>query len=181
MAVAGVYGLAWVVAGCFLAGFCGGVPSRVGMVCCLLPGFGGGELVFAWRAAVSRLRCVVASCFSADVFGGEPSRADVACWGGWGPHTPCARQIGPHPPQPTPPSRHGSLRCVWVRGQKCRLPLASRLHRFASIWTALLAGLLFSSSRVTPYSGAGAHGFARARGEPFRQSLLAVCGGRLTP
>ena len=64
----------------------------------------------------------VMSCcrFPADVFGGEPRRADVACWGGWGPHTPCARQIGPHPPQPTPPSRHGSLRCVWVRRQQMR-------------------------------------------------------------
>ena len=117
--------LALVVVSCFSAGFGGGELCRVGMACCLSP----------------------------DVFGGEPCRADVACWGGWGPHTPCARQIGPHPPQPTPPSRHGSLRCVWVRRQKC----------------------------VTPHSGAGAHGIARARGEPFRQSLLAVCGGRLTP
>ncbi len=127
-----------------------------------LPGFGGGELFLCWR-------------FPADVFGGEPSRADVACWGGWGPHTPCARQIGPHPPQPTPPSRHGSLRCVWVRGQKCGLPFAPWLHRFACVFASL------SFFRVTSHSGAGAHGIARARGEPFRQSLLAVCGGRLTP
>ena len=114
-------------------------------------------------------------CLFPGFCGGEPCRADVACWGGWGPHTPCARQIGPHPPQPTPPSRHGSLRCVWVRRQQMRVAVRSSLHRFASIW------LLFLSSRVTPHSGAGAHGIARARGEPFRQSLLAVCGGRLTP
>ena len=95
------------------------VWCRAGMVCCLLPGFCGCVLLLGWQC------------------GGEPSRADVACWGGWGPHTPCARQIGPHPPQPTPPSRHSPLRCVWVRMQKCGLP----------------------------YSGAGAHGFARARGE----------------
>ncbi len=117
----------------------------------------GGGSAEMW-GAVARLACVwrvmsCCCCLFPGVFGGEPCRADVACWGWWGPHTPCARQIGPHPPQPTPPSRHGSLRCVWVRRQKC----------------------------VTPYSGAGAHGFARARGEPFRQSLLAVCGGRLTP
>ena len=88
-----VYGLAFVVVCCFSAGVCGGEPCRVGMSCCFLAG-----------------RC-----------GGEPSRADVACWGGWGPHTPCARQIGPHSPQPTPPSRHGSLRCVWVRRQQMRV------------------------------------------------------------
>ena len=108
------------------------VACCVGMACCLLPGF---------------------CC-------GEPSRADVACWGGWGPHTPCARQIGPHPTQPTPPSRHGTLRYGSGRRQRMR--------------TALLP-LPF------PHSGAGAHGIARARGEPFRQSMLAVCGGRLSP
>ena len=126
-----------------MAGVCRGEPCIVGMACCFLAG-----------------RC-----------GGEPSRADVACWGGWGPHTPCARQIGPHPPQPTPPSRHGPLRCVWVRRQKCR--------GFGSLAASFCP--LFSFSHVTPHSGAGAHGIARARGEPFRQSLLAACGGRLTP
>jgi hypothetical protein len=134
-----------------------------------------GLLFLAWllwlRAWSVGMRC----CFSAGVCGGEPSRADVACWGGWGPHTPCARQIGPHPPQPTPPSRHGSLRCVWGRRQKCGLPFAPWVHRFPAFDPP------FSFSRVTPVSGAGAHGIARARGEPFRQSLLAVCGGRLTP
>ena len=34
---------------------------------------------------------------------------------------------------------------------------------------------VFSFSRVTLHSGAGADGFARAGGEPFRQSLLAEC------
>ena len=138
-----------------------------------------------WWRGVSRLPCVVACCFSPDVRGGEPCRADVAFWGGWGPHTPCARQIGPHPPQPTPPSRHGSLRCVWGRRQKCGLPLRLLLGCIVLPAFCLLSGLpvpAFSFSRMSPYSGAGAHGFARARGEPFRQSLLAVCGGRrLTP
>ena len=103
--VRGVSWLALVVACCFSAGVFGGV------LCCA---------VLAWRV-VSCLALVIACCFAAGVCGGEPCRADGACWGGWGPHTPCARQIGPHPPQPTPPSRHGSLRCVWVRRQKCRL------------------------------------------------------------
>jgi len=58
--------------------------------------------------------------FSAGFCSGEPCRDGVACWGGWGPHTPCARQIGPHPPQPTPPSRHGSLRYVLVRRRRMR-------------------------------------------------------------
>ena len=82
-----------------------------------------------WCLPVSRLTCVVArcavllvlACFSAGFCSGEPCRAVGACWGGWGPHTPCARQIGPHPPQPPPPSRHGPLRCVWVRGQEYRV------------------------------------------------------------
>ncbi len=128
-----------------------------------------------WWRGVSRLPCVVACCFSPDVCGGEPCRADVACWGGWGPHTPCARQIGPHPPQPTPPSRHGSLRCVWGRRPKVQGFCGFWAASFSSLWPA------FSFFRVTPTSGAGAHGIARARGGPFRQSLLAVCGGRLTP
>ena len=73
------------------------------------------------------LTCVVASGLCrAGRCGGEPCRADVALWGGWGPHTPCARQIGPHPPQPTPPSRHGSLRCVWCGDNKCSGSLAPR-------------------------------------------------------
>ena len=79
-------------------------------------------LVAILWVVVSRLACVLAWRFLAGVCSGEPCRADVACWGGWGPHTPCARQIGPHPPQPTPPSRHGSLRCVWGRKQKSRTP-----------------------------------------------------------
>ena len=155
-----------------------------------------------WAGAVSCLAVVVVSRFLADVFGGEPCRADVACWGGWGPHTPCARQIGPHPPQPTLPSRHGSLRCGFGRRQKCRVGFAPRC----------VVCPLFSSSRVSPHSGAGAHGFDRARGEPSdnlcsqcaedgspleraqreatplqpgrpqpQPSLPATCGGRLTP
>ncbi len=106
-----VSGLAVVVVCCFSAGVCGGEPCRVGMACCFLAGVCVGEPCCA----------AVACCFLPGFCSGEPRRADVACWGGWGPHTPCARQIGPHPPQPTPPSRHGSLRCVWVRRQQMRV------------------------------------------------------------
>ena len=79
-----------------------------------------------WRA-VSCLAFVVACCLSPGVCSGEPCRAVVACWGGWGPHTPCARQIDPHPPQPTPPSRYGSLRCVWVRKRWMRVVFCPRI------------------------------------------------------
>ena len=89
------------------------------------------------RVAASRLTVVVAWRFFPGFGGGEPCRADVACWGGWGSHTPCARQIGPHPPQPTPPSRHGSLRYVWGRRQKYRASLASWLHRFPAFCPVL--------------------------------------------
>ncbi len=117
-----------------------------------------------WWRAVSRLACLVACCFLPGFCGGEPSRADVACWGGWGPHTPCARQIGPRPPQPTPPSRHGSLRCVWGRRQKCGCHFVSRCV------VCPLASFFY----VTPNSGAGAHGIARARGEPS-DNLCSQC------
>ena len=66
------------------------------------------------------------------------------------------------PTLPSPPRHPGTARCA-----ACGSPDRN-------------AGCL-SLSRVIPNSGAGAHGIARARGEPFRQSLLAVCGGRLTP
>ncbi len=134
----------------------------------LIVGIGCGFLL-GWLVGLRAAPCCC--CLFPGFCGGEPCRADVACWGGWGPHTPCARQIGPHPPQPTPPSRHGSLRCVWERRQKCGCHFVSRC----------VVCPLFFFSRVTPPSGARAHGIARARGEPFRQSLLAVCGGRLTP
>ena len=76
------------------------------------------------------------------------------------------------PTLPSPPRHHGTARCAACgcvgrnAGRFC-----SSLHR----WPAC------SFFRVTPHSGAGAHGIARTRGEPFRQSLLAACGGRLTP
>ena len=87
----------------------------------LSPGLVG--LLGWWRAGFCLACCRVLP----DVCDGEPCRADVACRGGWGPHTPCARQIGPHPPQPTPPSRHGSLRCVWVRRQQMRVVFCPRI------------------------------------------------------
>ena len=117
-----------------------------------------------WWRGVSRLPCVVACCFSADVCGGEPCRADVACWGGWGPHTPCARQIGPHPPQPTPPSRHGSLRCVWGRRQKCRASLASQLHRFSSLFACQLFPFT-ACPRIPVQAHTGSHGQGVSRSD----------------
>ena len=73
-------------------------------------------LAFWWLAGSVGLRCCLA-----DVSGGEPCRADGACWGGWG-LIPLRSPNRPHPPQPrTPPSRHGSLRCVWGAQAKCQV------------------------------------------------------------
>ena len=107
---------------------------------------------------------VVAGCFAAGVFGGEPCRADVACWGGWGPHTPCARQIGPHPPQPTPPSRHGPLRCVWGRRQKYGLPFAPRLHLFSSLFACQLFPFP-ACPRIPVQAHTGSHGRGVSRSD----------------
>ena len=144
--------------------------------------------VLAWRV-VYCLAYVVAWRFPADVCGGEPCRVAyclvcvvashaVLSWRageGGGLILPALAKSAPT--LPSPPRHPGTARCAacGCADNTCGLPFATRLHRFASIW------LLFLSSRVTPHSGAGAHGIARARGEPFRQSLLAVCGGRLTP
>ncbi len=121
--------------------------------CRFLPGLGGG----VWRAA-SRLTFVVAWRFLPGFCSGEPCRADVACWGGWGPHTPCARQIGPHPPQPTPPSRHGSLRCVWVRRRRMQGFFVSSLHR--------LPAFSFSACpRIPVQAHTGSHGRGVSRSD----------------
>ena len=89
--------------------------------------------------------------------GGGACRADVACWGGWGLMLPRSPNR-PHPPQPTPPSRHGPLRCVWVRNRKYRvLLLGCIVCRFC----AHAQGCLSFPFHVTPHSGAGAHGIAR--------------------
>ena len=97
----------------------------------------------------------------------------ACCFGWWG---IAARALaksypGPHPPQPTPLSRHGlaALR-VGAQAETAGLVSLLRVRRLPA----------FSFSRVTPYSGAGAIQVRTGRGEPFRQSLLAVCGGRLT-
>ena len=115
----------------FSAGRCGGESCRVGMACCLLPG----------------------------VCGCEPCRADVACWGGWGPHTPCARQIGPHPPQPTPPSRHGSQRCVWVRRQHMRVAIRYTAASFCQLFP------FFVSPRIPVQAHTGSHGQGVSRSD----------------
>ena len=66
------------------------------------------------------------------------------------------------PPLPSPPRHHGTARCAacGYADSKYRVPFAPRLHRFACVFASL------SFFRVTPHSGAGAHGIARARGEP---------------
>ena len=154
---------------CFSAGVCGGEPHRVGIACCFSPG----------------------CC------GGEPCRADVACWGGWGPHTPCARQIGPT--LPSPPRHPVTARCAAcgcagrnseMRGAFLRLavqafsgsPLEAGGRATTSARSRRSPATRFQRQRVKKpcIETVGAHGIARARGEPFRQSLLAVCGGRLT-
>ncbi len=166
--------LRWFVVGvvCFSADVCGGVPALwvCGAVSCMafvvasrfLLGVCGGVLFLGWHVWWRAMPCCC--CLFPGFCGGGPCRADVACWGGWGPHTPCARQIGPHPPQPTPPSQHGSLRCVWERRQKRQGLCGCSLRRLPA----------FSFSRVTPHSGASAHGFARARGEPS-DNLCSQC------
>ena len=102
--------------------------------------------------------------FLPGVCGGEPRRADVACWGGWGPHTRCAHKIGPHPPQPTPPSRHGSLRCVCGRRQKFGKPFSLWLHRFASLFAS--QPFLFSACpRIPVQAHTGSHGQGVSRSD----------------
>ena len=141
----------------------------------------------AWRV-VYCLAFVVVCCFSAGRCGVEPRSVDVrgvSClafvvashavltWRageGGGLILPALAKSAPT--LPSPPRHPGTARCAACgcagRNAGC---FCSSLHR----WPAC------SFFRVTPHSGAGAHGIARARGEPFRQSLLAVCGGRLTP
>ena len=163
MAVAGVMGLFGLAGG---LGFCGGVPSRAwhGVVYCL----GGGESVFAWRAAVSRPACVV-ELFLGWLCGGERAVLTVRA-GRWGLIPPALAKSAP--PSPAHPRHHGTARCCAACGrrQKCGLPL--------------LVGCIvlpaFTFSRVTAFRCRRTRD-RRARGEPFRQSLLAVCGGRLTP
>ena len=111
--------------------------------------------LLGWWRGVSRLTCLVASHAVLSWRAGE----------GGGLILPALAKSAPT--LPSPPRHPGTARCaacgVAYRNSGCTFPAA------------------MPSSRVIPHSGAGAHGIARARGEPFRQSLLAVCGGRLTP
>jgi hypothetical protein len=70
------------------------------MVCCLLPGFGGGEPVFAWRAAVSCLTCLVAS------------RAVLTWRAGEGGGLILPALAKSAPTLPSPPRHHGTARCA---------------------------------------------------------------------
>ena len=102
------------------------------------------------------------------------------------------------PTLPSPPRHHGTARCAacGCAGRGCQW-FFLRLPVWACGDSPLEAGgraTTSARSRRSPATRlrrqrvkkplietAGAHGIARARGEPFRQSLLAVCGGRLTP
>ena len=154
-------------------------------------------VAWAWCWGVFRLTCVVASCDVLPLLGWLVWRRAVLfiawrVW--WRAVSRLAFMVASHavltwrsgeggglilpalatsaPTLPSPPRHPGTARCAACRvGDRNLGCFCSSLHRWP----------VCSVFRVTPYSGAGAHGFARARGEPFRQSLLAVCGGRLTP
>jgi len=129
-------------------------------------GFGG---ACCFLAGVSRLTCLVASRTVLTWRAGE----------GGGLILPALAKSAPT--LPSPPRHPVTARCA-ACGYEDRNAgaLAPWLHRFG-FCSSLHRWPACSFFRVTPHSGAGAHGIARARGEPFRQSLLAVCGGRLTP
>ena len=139
-----------------------------------------------WWGAVSCLTCVVASRAVLTVRAGEdgglilPALAKSA------------------PTLPSPPRHHGTARCAacGYAGRGCQW-LFLRLPVWACGDSPLEAGgraTTSARSRRSPATRlrrqrvkkpwsetAGAHGIARARGEPFRQSLLAACGGRGSP
>ena len=118
-----------------------------------------------WLRAVSRLMCVVASHAVLTWRAGE----------GGGLILPALAKSAPT--LPSPPRHPGTARCA-----ACGIGdrNAGLLWLLGCIVFPVFCPLFFFSC-VSPYSGAGVQGIARARGEPFRQSLLAVCGGRLTP
>ena len=161
---------------------------------------GGGSAILiltrrVWWYAVSCLVFVVTSCFSADGCGGELRRAAavscLAClvashavltWRageGGGLILPALAKSAPTlpspPRQPAIPARLAALRVG------AQTEMQGFFGFSAASFFQPLCLPAFPFSRVSPHSGAGAHGIDRARGEPFRQSLLAVCGGRLTP
>ena len=144
-AVAGAYGLAWVVVRCFSADVCDGELRRAAFVG--LTYLVASHAVLTWRAGEGGGLILPALAKSA-------------------------------PTLPSPPRHPGTARCAACGiGDRGGFAVCSSAESFCQP----LCQSAFSLFRVSPHSGAGAHGIARARGEPFRQSLLAVCGGRLTP
>ena len=157
-----------VVAGC---GANGALPNPVlsllaGVRCVVVWRFllGCGGAVLAWRG-VSRLVFVVASHAVLSWRAGEggclilPALAKSA------------------PTLPSPPRHPVTARCAACGGadEECGVS-------FSPFWCGHAVTRLRRQRVKKPWiETAGAHGFARARGEPFRQSLLAACGGRLTP
>ena len=105
--------------------------------------------VLAWRV-VSWLTCLVTSHAVLTVRAGE----------GGGLILPALAKSAPT--LPSPPRHPGTARCaaygVGDRNAGCLLLLG------CIVLPACLLAVSFS--RVTPHSGAGAHGIARARGEP---------------
>ncbi len=146
----------------------GGVPCRVGMACCFLPGFCGGEVFLGclvWWRAVSRLTCVVASHAVLTWRSGE----------GGGLILPALAKSAPT--LPSPPRHPGTARCAACgyagRNAGCRSFLG------CIVLPACLPVLSFFSR--DPAFRCRRTRVRTGKGWAVRQSLLAACGGRLTP
>ena len=100
-----------------------------------------------WLRAVSRLTCLVASHAVLTWRAGE----------GGGLILPALAKSAPT--LPSPPRHPGTARCA-ACGCACRnaSSFCASAASFSSLWPAFF--------RVSPHSGAGAHGIARTRGEP---------------
>ena len=158
----------------------------------------------AWCWGVFRLTCVVACCDglmsrSVSRLAFVVASHAVLTWRageGGGLILPALAKSAPT--LPSPPRHPGTARCaacgcadrgcqwlflrlpVWACGDS---PLEAGGRATTSARSRRSPATRFQRQRVKkPWiETVGAHGIARARGEPFRQSLLAVCGGRLTP
>ncbi len=108
--------------------------------------------VLAWRV-VSCLACVVASRTVLTWRAGE----------GGGLILPALAKSAPT--LPSPPRHPGTVRCAACRDGD---------RNAAVLWLLVASFAAFFFCRATPYSGAGAHGFARARGEPS-DNLCSQC------
>ena len=100
-----------------------------------------------WRACSGYAVCVVSWAFCS----GEPCRAvPWRAGGGGGLILPALAKSAP-PSQPTPPSCHDSLRCVWVRRQQYRASLVPRCI------VCPLVPFSFSRDRIPVQTHTGSH------------------------